>query len=141
VNAWGPVAPGLSPLALLTPALLTPALLTPALLTLALLVSGCDGAGGAASCEDISADLESAVAAVQTCSADADCGLAIEGTSCQPECDLAARLDADTTAVDALIDDAFAQQCELPWEARCDCPTPVGAVCTDAGTCEWDWGE
>lgn len=110
------------------------------LLSLALVVAGCGGAGDAASCDAIAKDLEGAVAEVQACSADADCGLAIEGTSCQPECDLAARLDADTTEVDTLLEQAFAKQCALPWEARCDCPAPVGAVCTDAGTCEWDWG-
>lgn len=109
-------------------------------LAVLLLLLACNGAGGDATCDAVAADLEAAVADVQACTADEDCGLALQGTSCQPECDLAARLDADTTTVDALIDDAVAQQCELPWEARCDCPEPVGALCTDAGTCEWDWG-
>lgn len=106
-----------------------------------LALSACEGGGGAASCETISADLASAVAVVQACEVDTDCGLPIRGTACQPECDLAARLDADLTDVDALLADAVDQQCELPWGARCDCPEPIGAVCTDAGTCEWDWGD
>lgn len=105
-----------------------------------LLLSACAGGAGGAPCGAITEDLEAAVAIAQACEADVDCGLPLEGTGCQPECDLVARLDADPTAVDALLDEAAAAQCPLPWAARCDCPEPVGAVCTDAGTCEWDFG-
>jgi hypothetical protein len=114
--------------------------LLPACAALLLALSGCGGGGAAGGCDALTADLESAIADAQACTADADCGLPIEATGCQPECELVARLDADLTTVDTLLDEVVAQQCPFPWEPRCDCPEPVGAVCTDAGTCEWDWG-
>ncbi len=110
---------------------------------LALLILGaCDGGTtSGASCDDLSTELEAEVARVTTCDVDVDCGQAVTATSCQPECDMVARNDVDASVLEGLVAEAADASCPLPFERPCDCPAPVGAVCTDAGTCEWDWGD
>jgi hypothetical protein len=108
-----------------------------------LLLVACDGAkgdSGAGSCAALDAEMRAETERITTCERDEDCGRGVEGTSCQSECDLVARLDADVTTLEALVQDSAMRQCSFPFDRPCDCPTPVGAVCTDAGVCEWDWG-
>jgi hypothetical protein len=87
-------------------------------------------------CEDIESDYAAELAAVQSCTEDAECGQVLTGTSCGCTRDLVARLDADTTALYALIDEG--QACALPLTSVCDCPSTKGYTCAD-GVCAWSY--
>lgn len=87
-------------------------------------------------CDEIESDYAAELAAVQSCAADEECGQVLVGTSCGCTRDLVARLDADTTALYALIDEG--QACALPLTSVCDCPSAKGYVCAD-GVCAWSY--
>lgn len=87
----------------------------------------------------VSAVLDEA-AAIRSCSADAECGQPLAGTSCGCTRDWVARSDADTDTFYALLDQAFSAGCEVPGTiSTCDCPPANGFVC-DAGMCQWNYG-
>lgn len=111
-------------------------------LLLGLTVAGCDGStGNADACADLDAELLAETERITSCERDADCGQAVTGTSTEPSCDLVARNDADVTVLEGLIEESAAGNCSFPFERPTDCPDPVGAICTDDGVCEWDWGD
>ena len=76
--------------------------------------------------------------AIRSCSADSECGVPLQGTSCGCTRDWVARTDADTTCFYDLIEQAGALQCELPLVSTCDCPGADGYIC-DGGICNWNY--
>jgi hypothetical protein len=89
-------------------------------------------------CGELIAAFDAETLAIRSCSSDAECGKALQGTSCGCTQDWVARSDADTTCFYDLIDQAGALQCELPLVSDCSCPETDGFIC-DAGICKWNY--
>jgi hypothetical protein len=79
-------------------------------------------------CDEVTAEL----AAIQSCTADEECGLVLEGTSCGCTRDLVARLDAPVDIFETLREAAGG--CDFG--STCDCPETDGFACVE-GVCSW----
>ena len=87
-------------------------------------------------CDEITADYNSFLARIRTCTAAGDCGTVLTGTSCGCTRNLVARADlsaADLATFNALL--AQFQSCNGNLITTCDCPASDGFRCTDAGVC------
>lgn len=90
-------------------------------------------------CETIVADFLAETTEIRSCTADAECGQVLSGTSCGCTRNWVARTDADLDTWQGLRDDAFENGCEIPGGiSTCDCPAADGFAC-DAGTCTWNY--
>jgi hypothetical protein len=97
--------------------------------------SGTSGSGtsGDTSCAEVKGELDAELASVRSCTADAQCGQELLGTSCGCTRNLVARLDADISRVEELI----GLNCG-GLASTCDCPTADGFACV-GGTCAWNY--
>lgn len=89
-------------------------------------------------CDDVAAELQSEADAIRACTDAAECGQVLTGTSCGCTRDWVARLDADTTAFDALMDENARRECGAIPDSTCDCPSADGFDCV-AGQCTWNY--
>jgi hypothetical protein len=89
-------------------------------------------------CEELETALAAETDAILSCTADAECGQVLAGTSCGCTRNMVARLDADITDWQALREDFFDQQCGIGPISTCDCPAADGFAC-DEGTCTWNY--
>jgi hypothetical protein len=90
-------------------------------------------------CEAIVEGFLDETAEIRSCTADAECGQVLTGTSCGCTRNWVARTNADLAQWQALRDDAFANNCEIPGGiSTCDCPATDGFAC-NAGTCTWNY--
>jgi hypothetical protein len=90
-------------------------------------------------CDAIVADFTAETTEIRSCTADAECGQVLSGTSCGCTRNWVARTDADLTEWETLRDDAFANGCSVPGGiSTCDCPAADGFAC-NAGTCTWNY--
>ncbi len=103
--------------------------------------SGSGGSGaGFSSCEEVRQATEAALAQIQACSSDAECGQVLSGTSCGCTRNEVARLDADTSEFDAIhyvtID---GETCNGGrFGSTCDCPAADGFAC-ESNRCTWNY--
>lgn len=100
--------------------------------------SGTDSAEPA-TCDDLVAEVDAELSAIQTCSQDAQCGQPLTGTSCGGTRDKVARTDADPTAFYAALDAATAEECDAGMVSTCDLPATYGFQCDTDGACAWDY--
>ncbi|MDI1432812.1 hypothetical protein [Polyangium sorediatum] len=103
--------------------------------------TGGGGSGGSASdltCAEIEVELPKEQAAIMSCTADAQCGQELKGTSCGCTRNLVARLDADTTRFYELLTTSQELQCDDGVGSTCDCPNAEGFVCKN-GFCAWNY--
>ena len=99
-----------------------------------------DACVGADPCEALESAFLAETAAIRSCTADAECGQVLPGTSCGCTRNWVARLDADTSTFDAIMDEANQLGCMLPGLiSTCDCPPADGFAC-EAGVCGWNYG-
>lgn len=84
------------------------------------------------------AAFDAEVLEVRGCMNDNECGVEIKGTSCGCTRNWVARLDADLTEFEALVDTANELGCELPFFSSCDCPATDGFECA-GGICNWNY--
>ena len=89
-------------------------------------------------CVDIEQDIAIELDDIQSCTADADCGQVLVGTSCGCTRNLVARVDADISDFQALQQQAAELECDTGFVSVCDCPAAAGFRC-DAGTCAWNY--
>jgi hypothetical protein len=89
------------------------------------------------SCDALERQKASELAQIQRCSADAECGQPLRGTSCGCTRDLVARTDADTTRFYEILDELVASECG-GLVSTCDCPAADGFACS-AGRCTWNY--
>jgi hypothetical protein len=90
-------------------------------------------------CEDVVDAFTAETAEVRACTADADCGQVLTGTSCGCTRNWVAAHDADLATWNELRDLAGEMQCSLPGMiSTCDCPPADGFACHD-GTCTWNY--
>lgn len=75
---------------------------------------------------------------VRGCMNDNECGVEIKGTSCGCTRNWVARLDADLSEFEGLVDLANELGCELPFISTCDCPGTNGFECA-GGICNWNY--
>ena len=110
-----------------------------------LLLTGCiiipPGNNPPLTCDAALEAVDDALADVQSCDVDADCGQPIVGTSCGCTRDLVARVDADLTAYEDAVQAAADQQCEVGATGVCDCPAAAGFICSEEKVCEWNYLE
>lgn len=93
----------------------------------------------APSCTTLQEEFEAEAEAVRRCSADAECGQVIEGTSCGCTRDWVARNDADLGEFWRLA--AAAEDMTCAWAgfgSSCDCPETDGYACVD-DACTWNY--
>jgi len=103
------------------------------------LVAHCFGIGGDdhRGCDDVLADIDLEVKALQACELDEECGQVMEQTSCGCTRELVARLDADLQRFEELRGESELFQCRLEFISPCDCPEADGFICEDE-ECAWD---
>ncbi|MEM7154965.1 MAG: hypothetical protein AAF799_19110 [Myxococcota bacterium] len=89
-------------------------------------------------CDEIVADILAERAAISSCTADAECGQALTGTSCGCTMNWVARADADTDDFYALQTLANEQGCAYAPITTCSCPPVDGFIC-DEGICNWNY--
>jgi hypothetical protein len=94
--------------------------------------------GAITTCAELEAELTKERQSIQSCTAAADCGQDLKGTSCGCTHNLVARLDADTTRFYELIDLSQTLECDPGLAGTCDCPNADGFVCTN-GFCAWNY--
>jgi hypothetical protein len=76
---------------------------------------------------------------IRSCTADAECGQVLAGTSCGCTNNWVARVDADTSTFETIMAEAQQAGCELPGTiSTCDCPSVDGFVC-NANVCGWNY--
>jgi hypothetical protein len=92
----------------------------------------------ATACEDIEAALDAETLAIRSCTADAECGQVLAGTSCGCTRNWVARTDADITQWSELREAFFDQQCGIGPISTCDCPAVDGFACVDS-MCTWNY--
>lgn len=120
--------------------------LAPALLLVALVASAsCSDSespvapGQLRDCVEVTLALEFELAAIQSCTAAAQCGQVLAGTSCGCTRDLVARLDADTASFEAIVARGRTLACPATeFGSTCDCPAADGFACVD-GSCTWNY--
>jgi hypothetical protein len=88
------------------------------------------------SCDDVYAELENEMQSIQCCTSDSQCGQVLMGFGCGCTHNPVARLDADPTRYDALMD-RHGDLCE-GIGGPCDCPAADGFACKD-GFCTWNY--
>ena len=86
-------------------------------------------------CEELYVELEDELSSLQACSADAECGQILEGTSCGCTNELVARKEFDTTRFRGLQRRGDELGCTSK-TTDCVCPVADGFVCT-GGVCGW----
>ena len=91
-------------------------------------------------CSEIAQDLLGELSSAQHCDVDADCGQILSGTSCGCTRELVARVDADTSEIRGLIDDANTLDCDVGLGSACDCPEADGFACVSR-KCTWNYVE
>lgn len=84
------------------------------------------------------AAFDAEVQEVRGCMNDDECGVEIKGTSCGCTRNWVARLDADLSEFEALVDTANELGCDLPFISTCDCPGTDGFECA-GGICNWNY--
>jgi hypothetical protein len=90
-------------------------------------------------CAAIEAAFLTEAAAIRSCTVDAECGQVLPGTSCGCTRNWVARLDADASTFDGIVEQANEAGCMLPGTiSTCDCPPADGFRC-DAGVCGWNY--
>lgn len=104
--------------------------------------TGAGSGGGSAleitTCAELDAELAKERQAIMSCTADAECGQDLKGTSCGCTRNLVARLDADTTRFYELLQRGQELECDPGLVSTCDCPNANGFVCK-SGTCGWNY--
>ena len=75
---------------------------------------------------------------IRGCMNDDECGVEMKGTSCGCTRNWVARLDADLSEFEGLVDLANELGCELPFISTCDCPATNGFECA-GGICNWNY--
>lgn len=91
-------------------------------------------------CEEVRSDFDRELDRITSCTADAECGQVLTGTSCGCTRDIVARVDADPALARTLMNAAEEQECDLGLTSVCDCPEAFGFECA-AGTCAWDYAD
>ncbi|MEM6992996.1 MAG: hypothetical protein AAF721_20965 [Myxococcota bacterium] len=90
-------------------------------------------------CEQLAEDFAAETAEIRSCTADAECGQVLAGTSCGCTRNWVARTDADLTDWTELQTQAAEEGCPIPGGiSTCDCPAADGFAC-DAGICTWNY--
>lgn len=89
-------------------------------------------------CEDVVAELYAEAEDIRACTDASECGQVLHGTSCGCTRDWVARLDADTTRFEALMDEDAVHECGAIGDSTCDCPEADGFDCV-AGECTWNY--
>lgn len=92
----------------------------------------------APTCETVIAAYEAETTEIRSCTADADCGQVLSGTSCGCTRNWVARGDADISEWESLREQANALGCSIGGISTCDCPAADGFAC-DEGTCSWNY--
>lgn len=90
------------------------------------------------SCAELLPIFNQEVLEIRNCTADAECGVEMQGTSCGCTRNWVARLDADLKEFEALVAKANELGCELPFVSTCDCPAAEGFACVN-NTCTWNY--
>jgi hypothetical protein len=88
-------------------------------------------------CADVDAAIKDELTFLQSCSADADCGLILEGTSCGCTNELVGRKGYDDARLRSLHLRADELKC-TETVAECSCPEANGFVCKE-GVCGWNY--
>lgn len=88
-------------------------------------------------CADVDAAIKDELASLQSCTANADCGLILEGTSCGCTNELVGRKGFDDARLRSLYLRADELQCTEA-ATECSCPKADGFVCTE-GVCGWNY--
>jgi hypothetical protein len=96
----------------------------------------CADAGSA--CDSLVNELKSTLSSVQKCTAAADCGQPIPGSSCGCTRDLVARKDADLTSYLDLRSKVSELGCATDGGSTCDCPSADGFACIN-NVCGWNY--
>jgi hypothetical protein len=95
------------------------------------------GHGGEQSCDELEAQRADELASIQACSADAECGQPLLGTSCGCTRDLVARTDADISGFSEIQASLAEAGCD-GLITTCDCPAADGFACV-GGRCTWNF--
>lgn len=89
------------------------------------------------SCEELRAERAAELAVIQACTADADCGQALAGTSCGCTRNLVARSDAGIERFGEIQAALGRAECGS-LVTTCDCPAADGFACVE-GRCTWNY--
>jgi hypothetical protein len=96
---------------------------------------GAEPAGG---CEMLQAQLAVALADLQACEADEDCGASVSEGTCGCTLAVPSRTDADPTQYIDLV--RRVSECTQEGGSVCDCPPADGFIC-DQNRCAWNYLE
>lgn len=91
-------------------------------------------------CDDVVGDFLAETSTIRACDAPSECGQVLAGTSCGCTQDWVARLDADTTAWEALLQDVTDGECDAGLTSDCSCPEAFGFACVDH-VCTWNYAD